>query len=233
MFHLVKGDTREDFELEILKGMHRLRKRIFIDEQGWKTGDGVYVTNGMEHDDFDGDDIFYLISTTEDGEVNAGTRLTPIDKPNLLCDVYKHLIEEPINRSPTIWETSRFCADPKKAPKNIMAQLVAGMLEFGLAHEVENFVSLSDTRIEKPLDKLGWPRERLGGTEPTGEKTKRNLDVLAAGEIFDVSYQSLSNVRKAGKIPGPLLPELLKQANSAQNFQQPSNQKGLTEHGLT
>jgi N-acyl-L-homoserine lactone synthetase len=179
--------------------MHRLRHRVFIEELNWPVGI-IRSVNGMEFDQFDIPFAHYIVRLNSEGQVDACTRLLPTTGPYLLGDVFSHLIQT-IDRpnSPAIWETTRFCADRRTAPKNIVGQLVAAMIEFGLAHGITNYVSVSDIRIEPLLRRHGWESERIGEPWATGTD-------MAAGELFEVTWRILEKVRSKSGIEGPLLP---------------------------
>jgi acyl homoserine lactone synthase len=149
----------------------------------------------------------------EDGDVDACSRLLPTNGPYLLGDVFGDLIQD-IEKphSPLVWETSRFCADRRTAPKNIVGQLVAAMLEFGLAHEITNYVSVSDIRIEPLLHRSGWHPQRIGEPKFTGTD-------MAAGELFEVSETALEEVRNKSGISGTLLSMETIYDNSSSFFQ--------------
>jgi acyl homoserine lactone synthase len=178
--------------------MHRLRHRVFIDQLKWPLG-AIRSVDGMEFDQFDNDNAHYIVRLNGNGDVDACTRLMPTTVPYLLGDVFSDLVQaRPVPRCPRIWETSRFCADPATAPRNIVGQLVAAMLELALENGVTNYVSVSDIRIEPVLRRHGWPPQRLGEPRPTATD-------IAAGEIFEVSEAALERVRAKSGIPGPLL----------------------------
>ena len=179
--------------------MHRLRHRVFIEELKWPVG-FIRSVSGMEFDQFDIPFAHYIVRLNSEGQVDACTRLLPTTGPYLLGDVFSHLIQT-IERpnSPAIWETTRFCADRRSAPKNIVGQLVAAMIEFGLAHGITNYVSVSDIRIEPLLRRHGWVPERISKPWATGTD-------MAAGELFEVSWPMLEKVRIKSSIDGPLLP---------------------------
>lgn len=184
MLILVNKDNQHLYYKE-LSSMHRLRKRIFKDTLGWD----VKVISGMEIDQFDTDDAYYLIHLNVDGEVDACTRLIETTKPYLLADVFPELANGYIPKNEYVWESTRFCGDHTTAPKNIMGILAGGMLEMALHFGIQEYVSVSDIRIETLIKRYGWTPRRLGKTIETGTDT-------AAGESFVVTletYKKLSS----------------------------------------
>ncbi len=183
-------NAEENFKY--LASMHHLRFRIFRRRLAWPVDNFSF----MEHDQFDTADAVHI---DKNDTVNACTRLLPTTKPNLLADVFPHLVtggEPP--KADDIWETTRFCADPDTAPSNITGLLVAAMLEYGIGLGLRHYVSVSDIRIEPLLRRAGWEPKRLGEPHATGTD-------MAAAEIFEVSDAALARVRMRSKITKPLL----------------------------
>ncbi len=195
MYRLISPKNSSD--RHYLASMHNLRFRVFKERLGWVRGDGI---SRMEFDEYDTDDAIYLVKIDpEDNEVSACTRLIQTIKPYLLANSFRHfLIDEPI-RSERCYETSRFAADPdKKQPNNITGELVAAMLEFGVFVRMQNYVSLSDIRIEKLLLRFGWDPTPLGLVGQTA-----NEDSIAF--IYTVNQEVLDNVRKKSKVESDLV----------------------------
>lgn len=195
MFKVITAANAER-NVEYLASMHYLRYRVFRRKLEWPVSNFNY----MEYDQFDNEDAVYLVHINSDNKVNACTRLIPSMKPNLLADVYPHLVaDKKPPRAPDIWETTRFCADPESAPSNITGLLVAAMLEYGISIGLRHYVSVSDIRIEPLLRRAGWNPQRLGEPQSTGTD-------MAAAEIFEVSQLALNKVRLRSGIRGALLP---------------------------
>lgn len=197
MFLHISPDQHRRYRSE-LASMHRLRHRIFLDELKWPL-DPIQSINGMEYDQFDTPEARYIVRFNESGEVDACCRLLPTEGPYLLADIFPDLIESgaPPRRT-DIWEVSRFAADNTTAPRNIVGQLVASMLEVGLQHGLNHYVSVSDIRIEPLLRRAGWEPRRMGHARST------TTDTVAA-EIYEVSPLALARVRDKSRIGGPLL----------------------------
>jgi len=179
----------------LFASMHRLRHKIFIEEQSWPLGD-ICSLCGMERDDFDVPSARYIVRVNGKGGVDACMRLLPTSGPYLLGTKFGDLIQKiPKPNSPWIWEVSRLCADRNAAASG---QLMAAMLEFGLANGLTNYVSVSDVRMEPALRRCGSVFSRIG--EP-----RRCGGDLIVGVIFKVSEAILHDVRKRSGISGPLL----------------------------
>ena len=147
-----------------LASMHNLRKRIFKDRCGWD----LNIINEMEFDQFDTDNASYILIVSE-GDVVGSSRLIPTLEPYLLNEVFSHIVNKiTLPHSRDVWEITRFCADPQKAPKNIMGLLLTAIMEFGLNNQLANFVSIADIRTEPLIKRAGWYAERIGETINTG-----------------------------------------------------------------
>lgn len=195
MYQLISSLNSSDSKL--LASMHNLRFRMFKERLKWVKGDGI---SRMEFDEYDTDDAVYIVKIDpEDGEVCACTRMIKTTKPYLLGHSFAHFIEGKPPAREDCYETSRFVADlDKKVPTNITGELVAAMLEFGIAIGANNFISLSDIRIEKILLRSGWDPTPMGSVGPTA-----NEDCVAFR--YTVSPEMLENVRTKSRINEPQL----------------------------
>lgn len=174
--------------------MHQLRHRVFVEQLQWPTDGPIMAVDGMEYDQFDNADARYVVRINDAGEVDACARLLPTTGHYLLAEVYPELLgAHPIPRADDVWEISRLAADNTTAPRNILGQLIAVMLEYGLEQGLRNYVSVSDIRIEPLSRRAGWEITRLGPTTDTGTDT-------AAAEIYRVSHEDLAAVRQKSRI---------------------------------
>jgi len=192
--------SRNPADKYYLASMHNLRFRIFKERLGWLKGESI---SRMEFDEYDTDNAVYLVKIDpEDHEVCACTRLIQTTYPYLLANSFPHFVEKELPRSESCYETSRFAADvDKKQPFNITGELVAAMLEFGVAIGMRHYVSLSDIRIEKLLLRSGWDPTPLG---PVGKTA--NEDSVAF--IYTVNQEILGNVRLKSKVESDLIVNL-------------------------
>lgn len=90
-----------------MTGLARYRHRVFVEKLGW----GLACRDGLEFDQFDRPDTLYLAARDDDGELVGTARLLPTHRPYLLGDVFPQLMgDQPVPRSPDVWELSRFAA---------------------------------------------------------------------------------------------------------------------------
>lgn len=194
MFKLIDKTNFHENE-ELMKSMFRLRKQVFVDKLKWP----VAVTDDMEIDQFDTIDATHIVRIDSSGEVDACTRLMRTDGPYLLGDVFPQMVQDcEVHRDPDVWEITRFCSLGEEVPKNIVGQLVAAMLEFGITQNAKSFVSLSDIRIEPILRRSGWMPSRLGEPLFTGTE-------MSAGELYETGFNALEKVYEKSKITAPVL----------------------------
>jgi hypothetical protein len=99
MLKLIEGSYASFFPKEI-DAMFRNRAETFSDRLGWK----VVVRDGYERDVFDDANPLYLVSVDPDTEEYWGSlRLLPTTGPNMLRDVFPHLLDGEYIESATIW----------------------------------------------------------------------------------------------------------------------------------
>lgn len=201
MMQLIAPDWYGDFAEDLHK-MHRLRYRVFKERLRWD----VQTSGELESDAFDALKPHYLLLRGSSGCVDGCVRLLPSTGPTMLRDTFAKLLkEQPAPAEPNVWESSRFALDlPASAPKGAGGiavgtyELFAGMIEFGLSHCLRHIVTVTDARMERILQRAGWPLERLGEAHPIGS-------TRAVAGFLDVSAESLDAVRRNGGLAGPVL----------------------------
>jgi len=201
MIQLIKPDYYGEF-VDDLAEMHRLRYRVFKERLEWE----VEVSGELEIDKFDALHPTYLIQRASDGRVRGCVRLLPSTGPTMLRDTFPILLDgAPAPSSLTIWESSRFALDPQHGTPEIIHglatgtyELFAGMIEFGLSRQLTEIVTVTDARMERILRRAGWPLRRLGKPRALGS-------TLAVAGCLEVSSESLTRVRAAGRLQGPVL----------------------------
>lgn len=196
--------ARED----VLRSMFALRYHVFVETLGWP----LVCEPGRELDQFDTEDAVYLVLCNRDGDVVASTRFLPTTGPNLLLDVFPHLVGGMPPVSPRVWEASRLVVDHRRerlcSCRNAAGELLCGIMEFALRQGFTHLVSVSDVRIERMLSRLGWNLRRLGPASREG-----GYDLAA--EITPVSDAALEVIRRRTGIVGSVLaghPATMKQA---------------------
>lgn len=201
MLQLITPSTYGAFS-NALTEMHRLRYRAFKLRLDWD----VEVSEDQERDRFDDLHPIYLLQRDLDGRVSGCARLLPTLGPTMLQGVFPALLHsEPMRSSPAIWESSRFAVDAaENAPKAAAGiatgtyELFAGLVEFGLAKELREIVTVTDARLERILRRASWPLRRTGPPVQIG-------NTLAVAGFLEVSRAALLRLRDAGGLHGPVL----------------------------
>ncbi len=201
MIQLITADRYGAF-IDELAEMHRLRYRIFKERLGWD----VEVSGEMEIDEFDACRPAYLLQKDDDGRIQGCVRLLPTTGPTMLQETFPVLLDgEPAPACRWVWESSRFGVDlgsrAKKTGRSIARatfELFAGMIEFGLMHQLMDIVTVTDARMERILCRANWPLRRLGSPRAIGK-------TLAVAGYLEVSRQRLARVREAGCLSGAVI----------------------------
>lgn len=146
----------------------KLRKRFCVDNRGWKQS----VAHGMEFDQFDTPDTWYLIYRDDDGRVWACNRLIPTTSPYMIEKLWPDMVTEtPIVKSSDIWEQSRFCIDddlPREMKGTVIREMLSGQLEFNQVMGISATWWMAEPKnikfIEDDVDRLG-PNKVVDGKE--------------------------------------------------------------------
>lgn len=201
MIDVVSADelkTRPDLR----KALHRLRYRVFHERLRWR----VSVHDDLERDGFDELNALYLLAY-DDHETLVGTwRMLPTTGPYMLRDVFPVLLDG--NEAPCdvgIWEGSRLAVDCRShrkdgmgTPGRLTGEIFAAVVEFGLALELSEVVTVYDQRIARLLPRIGC--------HPKWESRRHRIDdtVTLAGR-FAIDVEALDAVRRANGINGSVV----------------------------
>lgn len=201
MIQLIAPEFHNVFS-ENIEAMQRLRYRVFNGRLGWD----VSTHHGREVDVFDGLKPHYLLLRGEHGSVDGCVRLLPSTGPNMLRNVFSELLDG--KEAPSqldIWESSRFAMDTSGASTSGLGglaegtyELLAGVLEFGLAKNLKRIVTVTDLRMERILRRAGWRLDRLGEPREIGA-------TRAVAGFLEVSQETLESVRRVGGLDAPVL----------------------------
>ena len=157
MIRVIGPECVDQFEDEIAS-MHRLRYRVFKERLGWD----LSAKNGVERDEYDDCDPTYLVSCNGP-TVIGGWRLLPTTGRFMLGEVFEALLEgETLLGDPTIWEASRLAVDFDRQSGLTLGQisrctheLICGVVEFGLAYGINDYLAVYDRRIGRWLSRVG------------------------------------------------------------------------------
>lgn len=143
---------------DLAADMFRDRTTQFRDRLGW---DVSVDALGWETDAYDGIDPLYVIVTDGAGGHAGSMRFLPTTGPNMLAEVFPHLIGGGSIRSPRIWECTRFCLSPT-AGGDVARRLLLAASELGLGMGLDHAVGVFDRAMVRVYRRLGWQPEVLG-----------------------------------------------------------------------
>jgi N-acyl-L-homoserine lactone synthetase len=202
MLKLIEGSYASFFPKEI-DAMFRNRAETFSDRLGWK----VVVKDGYERDLFDDANPLYLVSVDPDTEEYWGSlRLLPTTGPNMLRDVFPHLLDGEYIESATIWESSRICIAAARSQlersKNtancVLSELILGIGEVAVAAGLTQIVSVFDARMFRVLRAAGSNPQVIGTPQRIG-------GVMCYAGLFDTGEGPLRAFRAATGIEHSVL----------------------------
>ncbi|HEY3623997.1 MAG TPA: acyl-homoserine-lactone synthase [Roseiarcus sp.] len=202
MLKLIEGSYASFFPKEI-EAMHQNRAEIFSNRLGWE----VMVKDGYERDEFDDANPLYLVSIDPDTEEYWGSlRLLPTTGPNMLRDVFPHLLDGDYIESATIWEVSRICVaavpgQPERGRSGVnyvLSELILGIGEVGVAAGLTQIVAVFDSRMFRVLKAAGCNPEIIGTPQRIG-------DVMCYAGLFDTGEGPLKAFRAAAGIENSVL----------------------------
>lgn len=187
---------------DLLEALHRLRYRVFHERLGWR----VAVEDELERDGFDEQNPLYLLAYGDDDQLVGTWRMLPTTGPYMLRDVFPLLLDgNDAPRDPAIWEGSRFaveCRSHRKhglgTPGRITGEIFAAVVEFGLALQLSEVVTVYDGRIARLLPRIGC--------HPKWQSRRHRIDdtVTLAGR-FDIDNAALDAIRRANGISGTVI----------------------------
>lgn len=198
MEHTVVTSTLGELNDMDRSGMFRLRAEVFQGRLDWEV---VVTDDGLEMDSFDQvEQVHYIIAKSPASQVDACWRLLPTLGPNMLRDRFPELMHgQPVPAAGDVWELSRFAV----ATDRLMAEDSAGnhqlgfgevsvalmraSAEFGLAHGIARYVTVTTVPIERLMRKLGLNIHRAGPPIRQGKE----LAVACFIEIDDMTLKAI------------------------------------------
>ena len=197
MEHQVFAQPLRDLSANDREGMFRLRYETFRVRLGW---DVETTDDGLEIDQFDGDNSNYILARSPQDDIDACWRLLPTLGPNMLRDVFPQLLGgQPAPAAADVWELSRFAlaTDRLAAAEQagnyqlsfgpLSVKLMAEAARFARAHGIARYVTVTTAAIERMLKKQGLHIHRLGPPVKIG-------NVLTLACVIEVDDMTLHAV---------------------------------------
>lgn len=187
---------------DLLEQNYRLRHKVFVELQGWKE---LRREDGREVDVFDNDDTTNIL-ITEGDMVLGGSRITPLDKPNLLQTVFSGLVQGEIPAHPSLGaDWTRFYVHPsrrdggRRTPAS--AALFFAVMDYALREGFQFITFVSSIYMVEYGIAVGWRIQPLG--KPVLMDGKPSVAAW-----IEVSEAALGNLVKATGVrpmaePGP------------------------------
>jgi N-acyl-L-homoserine lactone synthetase len=177
---------------------HRLRYKMFVARQKWS----VPSYRQLEYDEFDTPAATYILTVDDQHRALGSVRLIPTTRPYMVESLWPTLVNTELPHCASVWEASRFGCDrdlDAASRRCVVAQLILGCQEFGIATGIAQYLGVMPVRIFKyviaangcPVTQAG-PALRLNGHE------------TAAAHI-DVSLSTLEAVRRRTGIRNAIL----------------------------
>lgn len=140
MIHVVTAANFSQYAQEMEEAW-RLRHRVFVEGKGWTD---LARPDGREIDQFDTASAIHFL-LMQGGRLAAYSRLLPTTQPHLLSEIFPHLCLEELPRGPDTYEWTRQAVSPEYRTRGkthpLTFDLVAGILEWGLAHGVRRLTA--------------------------------------------------------------------------------------------
>jgi acyl homoserine lactone synthase len=155
--------AQQDFDLDTLAQMYRLRAHVFGERMGWE----VAILSGMEIDGYDALSPHYMLVHDEQERLCGCWRLMPTTAPYMLRSTFPQLLHgQPAPVAPQVWELSRFAiVSPEKSGYGFATLALDAMREvvtFADRMAITSYVTVTTTAVERLLRKAGIEMRRFG-----------------------------------------------------------------------
>ena len=184
----------------LLEQNFRLRHRIFVEMEGWEA---LRRPDGRDIDAFDNKDATHLLITDTDGTLVGGSRITPLDRPNLLQTVFNGLVQGEFPAHPSLGaDWTRFYVHPdrregrRRAPES--AAFFCAVMEYALSQGFSFITFVSSIYMLEHGTAVGWRITPLGA--PVMMEGKPTIAAW-----IDVSEAALDNVRRVTGMGKPFM----------------------------
>ncbi len=198
--HIIR-DPADRQHVDLLEQNFRLRHRVFVEMEGWEA---LRRADGRDVDAFDCEDATHLLITDSDGNLVGGSRITPLNRPNLLQTVFNGLVQGELPAHPSLGaDWTRFYVHPdrregrRRAPES--AALFCAVMEYALSQGLTFITFVSSIYMLEHGTAVGWRITPLGA--PVMSEGKPTIAAW-----IEVSETALDNVRRATGFTRSLLP---------------------------
>ncbi|MFV2002425.1 MAG: acyl-homoserine-lactone synthase [Paracoccaceae bacterium] len=145
---------------QLRDSMFRDRAQQFAQRLNW---DVCVDARGLERDEYDAMNPFYVIWERSDGSHGGSMRLLPTLGETMVNDHFSHLCGGVRIQSPLIWECTRFCLS-QGVGRKVSAGLVLGAGEVMEQFHLSHFVGVFDERMQRIYRLLGVAPDVIGAS---------------------------------------------------------------------
>lgn len=146
----------------ILDGMHRARKRVFVDLLHWNV---PVVADAFEIDQFDDEHAIYVVASDDDGHHEGSIRLLRSDRPHVLGSVFPFLCDDGVPNGLDVFELSRLCLSRSLGAARrleVRNALATAIVQFALQRGISSYSCVADSSWLRQILRLGWTVRPLG-----------------------------------------------------------------------
>lgn len=162
------GCISSELSSDIVYDLYRYRYEVFVKRLGWS----LNTPNGIEKDEFDHEETFYVIANDDEKNIVGCARLLPTTAPYLLERVFPDLLNglSP-PKSKYIWELSRFTSmDLNESIHESVGQIssiatgeiLKEAISFAKNQGAKRLISVSPIGVERLLRRLRIKSHRAG-----------------------------------------------------------------------
>jgi N-acyl-L-homoserine lactone synthetase len=178
----------------LIEESFKVRYEVFIEELGWNIPG---VKDGIERDQFDTPQTYYMMKLDENGAVIAGGRFVSTESSFLLKDIFPDLVDaehQNLLIHKGFWEFSRLFISTQHRKKigrqktrALLCELLLGGQSFAMNMGIEGWLVVVEERIRKLYERLGWPVIQIGKVKKDGDTS------ILAAKMFNTceSYNKL------------------------------------------
>jgi acyl-homoserine lactone synthase len=196
---VIDSGARLQFSKHLVE-MHQDRKRVFVDQLGWKLrAPGCW----LEIDEFDNEYTVYLVaSSPEDDRHLASVRLNPTIRPHMLNTVFADLCEDGPLIGNDVWESSRFTIAPigmrGSEVMRLSQYLALAHTEFALLNGITRYTMIGEVHRVATVVSMGWRVRPLCLPKQCGGDNIQALEV-------SIDEETLIAMRKRFRVDHPVL----------------------------
>ncbi len=162
------GGRSNNLPDNVLADLYSYRYEVFIERLGWN----LYSPNGIEKDEFDHEETFYVIAKDDEQNIIGCARLLPTTSPYLLENVFPSLLNGLLPpKSEDVWELSRFtsvdlnktaCKKVGQFSNTATEEIIKKAIYFAKIQGAKRLISVSPVSVERLLRKLNIKCHRAG-----------------------------------------------------------------------